>query len=857
MKMKKRQAALPILSFLVTFGLLLILMRLLHLAPFGGSARSWASMDADIQYLDFFAYLKDVLEGKQSISYSFSNLLGQSGIALFSYYLASPVNLLLLFFKKSELNSFFDIAVAIKLSLSALTMSVFLLIRFKDKASSFLIFMLSLCYAFMEYNIAQSSNIMWLDGVYMLPLMMAGVYLVVSSRRFVLLSVSVGLSIIFNWYTGAINCLFSVIWFVFEYLLYVQERDSKAKLFIRGAVTYILSMLLGVMLSAALFLPNVMALREGKGSTFDWAELRNEFLGNPLTAVHQYALSGTSWLGNVSLFCGSIVLVGCIGIFVTKIYKVKQKLIFGGLLSVCFLMFYWRPLYFVFSLFKSVGSYWYRYGYVGSFAMIVVAACFYIAYSYDVSHVLMKAVFAYAILFLILIYIKPLASAKLAVETVLFITGTAAVVVAWYYYKDNCRIYRLLGTVLCLVSVTELSYNAALITSRYWDTHVQVYKDYVTAEDRLVRSLQSQDSGIYRISQTMTRKMQDMSSTTANYNESLAYNYKSAEGYSSSQQLSQSVFLDHLGYRAEGAHIIVVKNTSIVSADALLGVKYVLSPYSINGLQKEEQYGTTNKKEVYANPYVLPMAFTITSTGTFSTDAGNPFAYQNALYSYLLGRDVKIFVPADFDRQDDGNNRTWSVSIPDGSYALYGNLPWSEQMETTLNLNDAFSIPYSQWLSQSVFYVPTAEGDGAAKVSLSSDKLNAITDEQFYLLDLDTLKEVTDELKAGNTVSDLTIENGQVSCTVQAGDNRKLFTSVPYEKGWTVSVNSQTITPETMDDCLMVIPLEEGENHIEMTYSVPGGKEGIMVSVAGAILVILLDIVLRRKSSRIEPPVKG
>lgn len=855
--MKKRQAALPILAFLVTFGLLLILMRFLHLAPFGGSSRSWASMDADIQYLDFFAYLKDVLYGKQSVSYSFSHLLGQSGVALYSYYLASPVNLLLFFFDKSDLHSFFDIAVAVKLSLSALTMAVFLLIRFKDKASSFLIFILSLCYAFMEYNIAQSSNIMWLDGVYMLPLMMAGIYLVVSSRRFLLLSISVGLSIIFNWYTGAINCLFSAIWFVFEYLLFVQGKRFKVKIFVRGAAAYIISMLLGVMLSAVLFLPNIMALREGKGSSFDWSELKNEFLGNPLTAVHQYALSGTSWLGNVSLFCGSIVLVGCIGVFVTKAYRTRQKLIFGGLLTVCFLMFYWRPLYFVFSLFKSVGSYWYRYGYVGSFAMIVIAAWFYVAYNYDASHALMKAVFAYAILFLVLIYIKPLANAGLAVETVLFMIGTAAIVCAWYFYRGSFRAYRLLGTALCLISVAELSYNAALITSRYRDTHVQTYRDYETAENKLIQSLQSQDDGNYRISQTMTRRMADISSTTANYNESLAYNYKSAEGYSSSQQLSQSVFMDHLGYRAEGAHIIVVKNTSIVSADALLGVKYILSPYSINGLQKKEQYGVTNKKEVYRNPYVLPMAFTVSSKGTFSSDAENPFKFQNELYSYLTGRDVELFVPASFERKDNGNERTYSISVPDGNYALYGNLPWSEHMETTLNLNNVFNIPYSQWLSQSVFYIPTSEGDGTAQVSLSSDKMNAITDEQFYLLDLNVLKEVTDEIKAGNTVSDLTIENGYVSCTVQAGDGQKLFTSVPYEKGWSVSVNDKAVSPEMIDGCLMVIPLEKGSNRVEMTYLVPGVKEGILVSVTGVLLIVLLNIVLRRKSSCIEPSAKG
>ncbi|WP_445159037.1 YfhO family protein [Ligilactobacillus murinus] len=43
-------------------------------APFGN--KSLAIMDASIQYLDFFAYWKDVLLGQNSATFTFSNLLG-------------------------------------------------------------------------------------------------------------------------------------------------------------------------------------------------------------------------------------------------------------------------------------------------------------------------------------------------------------------------------------------------------------------------------------------------------------------------------------------------------------------------------------------------------------------------------------------------------------------------------------------------------------------------------------------------------------------------------------------------------------------------------------------------------------
>lgn len=807
-------------------------------------------MDANIQYLDFFAYFKDVLEGKQSVTYSFSHLLGQSGIGLFSYYLASPVNILLLFFKKPDLHSFFDIAVAVKISLSAFTMAVYLLIRFRDDATSLLVSTLSLCYAFMQYNIAQSSNIMWLDGVYMLPLMMAGVYLAVSGRKFVFLSITVGFTVLFNWYAAGINCLFSFIWFFFEYLMYIQNKNARGKIFIRGAITYIFSMLLGVMMSAVLFLPTIIGLREGKGSSFDWSSLKNEFIGNPISAVRQYSLGGTSQLGAVSLFCGSVVLIGCIGALVTKAFTLCEKGIFCGLLSVCFLMFYWQPLYFAFSLFKAVNSYVYRYSYTGSFALIVLASCFYVRYRNDGSHALLKAIFAYILLFLTVDYIKPLENEKLAAATVLFMAVSTLLVYAVYSYK-NIKIRRMATVGILIVSMAELLCNAALVTKKYWNTNVQKFEDYESGQMDLVDTVKKHDTGTYRISQNMTRRMTDMSSTTANYNESLAFNYNSIEGYASSLQVSQTTFLDHLGYRAEGSHIITVKNTSVIPADALLGVKYTFSPYSINGLQHEEQYGTVNRKDVYSNPYCLPMAFTVRSSGTFSYDGKNPFEFQNALYSYLLGRDVQLFIPTDFDRQDE----TYHISVPTGNYALYGNLPWSENMKATLNLNNTFSIPYAQWLSQSVFYVPTTAGDSSAQVSLTSDNTDTITDEQFYLLDLDALKEATDTLRTENAVSNLDIHNGHITCKIQSGENRKMFTSVPYEQGWTVRVNGKAVTPDTIDDCLMVIPLQKGENSIEMTYSIPGLRSGILLSIAAAVMIVSAAIVRRKiHNSLLHPP---
>lgn len=117
-----------LLPFVLTFGVIYILYYLGGRSPFGNT--SLACEDGYYQYMDLFAFYKDLLAGKQSIKYSFSNGLGMPGIAMFSYYLASPWNLLLLFFDKDNLHNFFDLLVALKLSLASMTFYIFVRKRF-------------------------------------------------------------------------------------------------------------------------------------------------------------------------------------------------------------------------------------------------------------------------------------------------------------------------------------------------------------------------------------------------------------------------------------------------------------------------------------------------------------------------------------------------------------------------------------------------------------------------------------------------------------------------------------------------------------------------------------------------------
>ena len=203
---------------------------------------------------------------------------------------------------------------------------------------------------------------------------------------------------------------------------------------------------------------------------------------------------------------------------------------------------------------------------------------------------------------------------------------------------------------LAAVVVSELFINLNLLTVYYRTSDVGDFKEYTAQAIEQIDKIHQYDSGEYRISQTTTRAM-GSNGTTAYYNGSMAYNYKSITEYTSAPDGRQMDFLTRLGYRCEGINMQIV-NTSVIGADSLLGVKYILSPYAINGLEPVEELENYNGKTVYENPYSLPLAFVYDSKESEAkTEDVNPFEYQNELFSELSGEPIKIYRRLNFERR--------------------------------------------------------------------------------------------------------------------------------------------------------------------------------------------------------------
>lgn len=840
--MKKRELTVCGVTAVGVFLILMFLYRYLSYAPFGEN--SLAVIDANIQYLDFFAYLKDLLSGRNEVIYSFSKNLGGTNIAVFSYYLASPLNFLVIFFDKGDLHTFFDLLVAVKLALAGFTFAWFLKERLREKLKDYFVISLSVGYALCQYNIAQSSNIMWLDGVYMLPMILLGVYRAVHEKKWHLLAVCTAMSVVFNWYTGGINCIFSGLWFLLE--LFLEDSVWKGKRKIRkigvSLGKYLSAIVIGIMISAVLFLPTVFALKGDRGGLQWRLVLQTDFIGEIPSLIQSYAFGAESSYGTAALFCGSLALTGALSwiFYRGDAGKEKYRTAAVALLVVVVAMFYWNPFYAVFSLLREVDSYWYRYSYGGIACIIFASALFLAEYNGKNDNrdlPFLKAAVLFSGIQIILNYVKPVHDMQLLYKTSLCIIATGILLTALFKTHTKSVRYLAVGLIVAICA-GEMAKNTKLLMDAYHTDDVAEFRQYETEQQTQIDALKAYDTGFYRISQTATRNMND-NNLTANYNEAFAFGYSSISGYTSDPDESQNAFLEKLGYRINGGTMCIV-NTSVLGADSLLGVKYILSPYEISGLKKVDGLPVKNQKAVYENPYCMPLAFKYVKNTEILADA-NPFEYQNELYSELCGEKVQLYIPLEYQIVQTGDlgqgiSQIYQVTLKEGNYAVYGNLTWDDTMGITMNINNEYTTRYSSWLSPSVFYIPQHENEAEAFVEIRAEQNYNVREAQFYALDLDRLREIHEKLgqKAADIVS---AENGEAHFKVEGRKGESLYISIPYEDGWQITVNGDVVEPEKFEGCMYSIPLREGENDIHMEYRLKGIGQGAAGTCTGIVIL--------------------
>lgn len=838
MKILEKYSYVIVFVFSFLIGLLVLYKR--HVTPFGGE--SLAVFDAHIQYLDFFSYYKNILSGNDHIGYSFNKFLGGNTFAIFTYYLASPINLLIYFFDKNELGEFFSLVYLFKVSLSALFMSIFLRYRFSN-LPFYINFILSLGYSFSQYNISQASNIMWLDGVYLLPLNMLGVFFIVEKRRVDLLAISISCAMLFNWYTGIINCLFSAFWLILELF---HKKNYELKTLLITLIRYSFGMLIGILISCIYFIPTYLELGNGKGS-IDFSIFNTDIVSNVFSLITSLLPVYNSSFGNPSLYVGLFSLLIILSFTLTK-SEVKGRLEYFYILLIAifiFLLFYWRPFIFLFSILKYVGSYWYRYGYLGSFMIIYLTAYVILNNRIEFS-TLFKNVLVFFILLFGVFYLRNDLNVSLLYKSFFFV-----MLYFFIFYAIERIEPKKIKKIFYILFVLAVSYEFIYFSSKAINTTDNAnYKNYIDKNISLINNLKGKDQSFFRILDLVDRGRQS-NFITANYNEGLAFGYKTIRSYTSSPNKNQLEFFSSLGYPAYEWTMNAI-NYPILPVDAFFNVKYLISDRDFYDKELILNSSESNKR-VYVNEYLLPLFFNITDRKDTNFDSNEPFDNINKLYSYLVGRDVKILNKLDIKKYaDNGSIYVTYESSAEPYIKYYFYLDTNNQSEeASLFLNNDLLTKYTGWLSPRV--IPVKFKRGLNELRLDRDL--GIKNAQLVGINLNSFRNIIDELKEkSSNIQNILIKDGYIKLDVINGMTPYLVTSIPFDTGWDIYINGEKVQYDHVFGMLMRIPLYENvTNHIEMKYTIPGFKVGGLLSFLGIIILIFWYVInyVNRKGNKV------
>lgn len=232
--------------------------------PFG--AQSFLADDLRYQYIDFFTWYRSLLCGQGSIFYSFAQGMGSNTWGLYSYYLASPFNLVTLLFDQNHLTLAIYVIVALKLGCMQLAMTWYLKKRFSLSPAWALT--LGLCYTWSTWTVTNLRNPLWLDALIILPLAAWCCHRLIIGGSFAPLAAIVAIDVITCWYMAYITLLFLCLFVLFELADHITSGARVSARWVAGrAGRFTFAIVLGLLLSSWTFVPTVLAMLGGSGSS--------------------------------------------------------------------------------------------------------------------------------------------------------------------------------------------------------------------------------------------------------------------------------------------------------------------------------------------------------------------------------------------------------------------------------------------------------------------------------------------------------------------------------------------------------------------------------------------------------------
>ncbi len=808
---------LPVSAFGVSAILLCGVFAVSGLYPFGERTLAWGDMSQ--QVVPLLMELKDILSGNSSMFLNLQNAGGMSFWGVFFFFLSSPFHLLVVLIEKAEIYHLVNILVLVKLSLAAATASVF----FRREAPSLPFsaqLALSLSYGLCGYGMLYYQNLVWLDMLYLFPILVIGFLRVIEEGKIGLFTATLTIAIATNYYLSymvfleLILCSGIFLWVCVP----PEKRGVTAGKLGAGALTALL-------LTAVIWLPSLLQCLSSARTSGGVAD--------SIRSGGFWAMISTTL---PVLFCSASAAV------LPWLYRPSPPSPKGRAVAICWGLTVLPMLVEPINKMWHTGSYQAfpaRYGYMpvlfGLWFMAIglrtqrkkgkplsSQAKFALAISVSLSLAagayLLTGAYKTVSEYTHTLWVSPQAFGLLTLFWLTCLSGVFLVCSLWR--KAGGKFLSKVLLAFCLVQ--------SVVQAEIWIGSAANVPEKSLA---VLATAGPEDMGLYRVKPE---------SKFCHVNLLGGLGFPTLSHYTSLTDERFLAVMKKLGYSSYWMEISGCCGTTV--SDILLSNKY--------SLNEEVHYSLTGAGNL---GYLVP-AETLPETLVL----GDRIALQNELSRILTG------APAFESHMPINRTLRWEsdrILLEPGvlQYEI------SVEKQTTLyfdafdcistrlreKINEVFSVTVNG-VEVTESY-PTQSCNGILNLGTFEQEMVHVQIEikrqaelcSFGVWSMDFSQAAA--LRGALTNGELCYENNEITGKIHSNSGQALFLSIPWNPGMRVLVNGGQVQPRIVLDCFMEIPLANGENDIMLLYIPVGFLPGLYISIGGMVILSICWVLQRKK----------
>lgn len=798
------------LAFIVPIIIMVSVLAMKKVYPFG--SETYLRMDMYHQYCPFFSELWSKIRNGESIFYSWDIGMGSNFMAIYGYYLSSPVNWLTALFPQNAMIELMNIIIILKIAASSLTCTYYLCKHNNKRSLTAVIF--GLLYASSAYLCAYSWNIMWLDCIMLFPLIILGLERLVKQHKGLLFSLTLGAAIFSNYYIAIMICISVVIYFIA--LLVIDKKEAGVKEIFKTIGFFALYSLLAGGVAAVILFPEICALKytASAHSTFPktWTRYFSFMTMMKQHLINTPVSTGLDHMPNI--YCGVIVLFLYPLVLLNKKISLREKITKSIILFIFLLGFNLNILNYIWHGFHFPNSLPCRQSFI--YIFILLTMCCKTLMNMDgikTKHLGISLVGVGGLLFLI--------DNGMAEETVVFKSLYASLIFIALYSLIIFMMQRrkLLGDIaiilIFIITVAECTIN--LDKTGYSTTSRDYYlNDYSSVSALLEKVENNDDNGeFYRISKWRGYRTK---------NDSAWHNYNGGSVFSSTAYAALTDFYDGMGLEHSTNAYAVNGATPLVYS--IFNFKYLLSNKVMPDNEIYTPHYNCRGEELYINNYVLPLGFMVPLDFEKNWDVkgdNNPFEVQND-FAYKAAGVSNLFERITFDDYDSSA----IINVEEDEYlymyimnktidTIKVNVDGNEQTFTGVNHGRMIDLgPVKKGQSIEV-YNPDSESKSLQMYA--------------YTMNLDKFKEFYYALSDEGLQVE-SYKSSRLKGHIDVKKDGLLFTSIPYDKSFKLYVDGK-LTPYTYtgNSAFIAVELSKGEHDIEFKYTPLGFPTGLFFTL--------------------------